>query len=222
MSIEEKPSKDAPQMEKKDKKSEKKDTVARVRGKKYNEKKVLVNRDSFYQISEAVELVKKTSYSKFDGTVELHMAVRKEGINVNVSLPFSTGKAKRIEIADESTIAKLKEGKADFDVLLATADMMPKLVAFARILGPKGLMPNPKNGTIIKDASQAAKFSGNTINVKTEKKAQVIHTIAGKVSQESKELEANVNAILETVGRRQVLKAYIKPTMGPSVKLQVN
>ncbi len=99
--------------------------------------------------------------------------------------------------------------------------MMPKLVPFARILGPREMMPNPKNGTLIRDPKQAANFSASTLTVRTEKKAPVIHTVAGKVSQTEAQLEENVNAILEAVNRRQILKAYIKPTMGPSVRIQL-
>jgi large subunit ribosomal protein L1 len=204
-----------------EKKEKKVATGPRVRGKAYQAKRALVNRDRLYSLSEAVSLVKQTSFSKFDGSVELHMTIKKESLSVNVDLPHATGKTKKIEIADEETIKKLATGKVDFDVLLATADMMPKLVPFARILGPKGLMPNPKKGTLIRDPKQAANFSASTLTVKTEKKAPVIHTVAGKVSQEEKQIEENVNAIFEAVNRRQIIKAYIKPTMGPSVKVHI-
>ena len=99
---------------------------------------------------------------------------------------------------------------------------MPKLVPFARILGPKGLMPNPKNGTMIKDKKEAEKFSADTLNLKTEKRAPLMHTSIGKVSQKQKELEENCEAILEAVGKRQILRAYLTSTMGPSVKLRIN
>lgn len=190
------------------------------RGKSYLEKKALVDPNKKYTTSHAVELVKKTSYSKFDGSVELHATVKKDGLSVNVNLPHSTGKTKKIEIADDKTIEKLQKGTVDFDVLLATADMMPKLVPFARILGPKGLMPNPKNGTLIKDKKSADSFSASTMTVKTEKKAPLIHTTFGKVSQDEKQLEENLEAVVEAIGKRQILKAFIKASMGPSIKLQ--
>ena len=97
--------------------------------------------------------------------------------------------------------------------------MMPKLVPFARLLGPKGLMPNPKTGTIIKTKKDAEKFSGNTTNVKTEKAAPIIHTTVGKVSQKESELVENTNTLLDAVGKRQIEKAFIKATMGPSIKV---
>lgn len=192
-----------------------------VRGKKYLLAKTNFDQLKKYPLKEAIDIVKKTSYSKFDGTVEMHIIVKKENLNVNVNLPFSTGKTKKVEIADEKTLEKLKTGKIDFDVLLALPDMMPKLVAFARLLGPKGLMPNPRNGTVIKNEKEAAKFSGNSIKVKTEKTAPVIHTIIGKVSQKESELEENAKAIFEALGPKQAVKAYLKPTMGPSVKISL-
>lgn len=195
--------------------------AAKVRGKKYLQIKSKVDKSKLYTLAEAVALVKNTSYSKFDGTVELHLVTKKEGVTLQAKLPFSAGKAKKVEIADDDTLKKLKEGKVDFDILLATADMMPKLVPFAKILGPKGMMPNPKNGTLIKDKSAAAKFSTGTVTIRTEKKAPLVHIAAGKVSQPQLEIEENITAIINAMGPRQVVRAYVKATMGPSVKLQL-
>jgi large subunit ribosomal protein L1 len=195
----------------------------KVRGKKYQEVKAKIEPGRIYEIPEAIKLVKETSYSKFDGTVELHLVVKKVGTQVNVSFPYSAGKQKKIEIANEETIKKLQTGKIDFDVLLATAEIMPKLVPFARILGPKGLMPNPKNGTLIKSEKEASKFSGNTLTLKTEKEAPLIHTVVGKTNQDDKELIENTEAILKFLGgSKQILKAYMKATMGPSVRIKIS
>jgi large subunit ribosomal protein L1 len=194
----------------------------KVRSKKYFEAKAKIDNSKHYSIREAVSLIKDTAYTKFDGTVELHLVVRKVGLSSNVTLPYPTGKQKKIEVADEATIKKLEKGKVDFGVLLATAEMMPSLVPFARILGPKGLMPNPKNGTIIKTKDDAKKFSDKKITIKTEKKAPIIHTIIGKVSQKDKELAENAEAIIEAVNKKQVLKCYLSATMSPSVKVEMN
>lgn len=204
------------------KKQQKKENKARTRGKKYVENKAKVDRNKLYSLPDAIVLTKETSYSKFDGSVELHILVKKENLTVSVSLPHSTGKTKKVEVATETTLDKLKTGKVDFDILLATPEMMPKLVPFAKILGPKGLMPNPKNGTLIKSVKDAEKFSADALTVKTEKTAPVIHTVIGKVSQPEGELKANVEAVFTAVGPKQILKAYMKPTMGPSVKIAIS
>ena len=193
----------------------------RVRGKKYNEVKGKVDRNKTYSVKDAIGLVKETSYSKFEGSVELHLVIKKQGLSAQVALPHSAGKEKKVEIATDETIKKLQAGKIDFDILVATADMMPKLVPFARILGPKGLMPNPKNGTLVPDIKKAKGIGGNSVTIKTEKEAPLIHTVIGKVSQKEDELEANLAAIIKGVSEKQVEKAYLKATMGPSIRLKI-
>ncbi|EKE05031.1 MAG: 50S ribosomal protein L1 [uncultured bacterium] len=192
------------------------------RSKKYLESKSKVSKATLYKIEDAIKAVKDATYSKFDGTMELHLNIKKTGVNVQVTLPFSSGKTKKIEIADEKTLAKLKEGKIDFDLLLATAEMMPKLAIFARLLGPKGLMPNPKNGTVIKSEKDAEKFKGNLITLKSEREAPLLHTSFGKVSQKTEELVKNAESILNALGgSKSISKAYMKSTMSPSVKLVI-
>lgn len=196
--------------------------VEKVRGKKYVEAKKKFDNTKTYPASEAIKLVKETSYSKFDGTIELHMIVKKAGLSAQVTLPHQAGKQKKVEIATDTTIEKLKEGKIDFDVLVATPAMMPKLVPFARLLGPKGLMPNPKNGTLVPDEKKAKSFSTGSVSLKTEKDAPLVHTIIGKVSQDAKELSENLEAIFKAFGgSKQIEKAFLKATMGPSVKVKV-
>src|SRR3990172_6862570 len=191
-----------------EKKREKK---IKVRGRKYQENYKKIDKSKNYPLSEAIKLVKDSSYSKFDGTLELHILVRKIGLSENVVLPHFAAKEKKVEI--------------DFDVLLATADMMPKLAPFAKVLGPKGLMPNPKTGTLIKNvkeadlSAQAGKFSVNSTMIKTQKNPPLIHTVIGKVSQKDEEIAANTKVILDAIGTKQILKAYMKSTMSPSVKL---
>ncbi len=201
---------------------EKKVKEPKVRSKKYQESKAKVAPGKSYSLPEALKLAQETSYSKFDGTIELHLLVKKTGTSAQVILPHSGGREKKIEIASEATLEKLKAGKIDFDVLLATADMMPKLVVFARILGPKGMMPNPKNGTLISDVSKAKNFSGNTVNLKTEKEAPIIHTAIGKVSQKLEELVENAKVVMGAGPlSKQILKAYTKASMGPSVRIEI-
>jgi len=194
---------------------------SRARGKKYQDAIALVDRKKLYPLSEALELLGSLSYTKFDATVELHIVVKKIGLSAKVSFPHSTGKTKVVELADDNTIKKLEKGEVDFDVLLSTADMMPKLVPFARVLGPRGLMPNPKSGTLMKDAKDAKSFSANNVLLKTEKKSPVIHTTIGKVSQPKKELAANAEAVFAALAPRQTTRAYLVTTMGPSVKVDI-
>ncbi|MGD0523130.1 MAG: hypothetical protein ABSA43_01060 [Candidatus Microgenomates bacterium] len=194
----------------------------RVRGKKWAQAKSKIDRTKFYQLPDALKLVKETSYSKFDGTMEMHIQVKKVGVSANVTLPFSAGKQKRVEIANEGTIAKLKAGKIDFDILIATPEIMPKLVPFARVLGPKGLMPNPKNGTLVTDPKAIKTAPANLIALKTEKEAPLIHTVLGKVSQKDEELKANADAIIKALGGgKQIVKVHISSTMGPAVKIAI-
>lgn len=199
----------------------KKKFVEKIRSKKYQEAKAKIDREKFYKIPDAVKFVKEMSYSKFDGTMELHIVLKKAGISAQVTLPHTAGREKKVEIADDATIEKLKAGKIDYDVLIATPAMMPKLVPFAKLLGPKGLMPNPKNGTLVADPKKA-KVGGNSINLKTEKEAPLIHTVIGKNSQKDAEIVENTEAILNALGgSKQIVKAYMKSTMSPSVKLAV-
>ena len=212
----------SPEDSAKENKKVKKIIIEKIRGKKYLEAKSKINKSNLYSLEDAIKLVKEINLTKFDGTFELHLVLKKQGTTAVCTLPFSSGKSKKIEIADDNTVEKLKTGKVDFDVLLATPEMMQKLVVFAKILGPKGLMPNPKNGTLIKDLKEAEKFSGNTLTLKTEKEAPLIHTVFGKISQKNEELVENAETIFNALGgSKQIIRAFIKSTMSPSVKLVV-
>ncbi len=200
----------------------KREKIEKIRGKKYKETKSKIDSTKNYKMDEAIRFLKEASdIAKFDQTLELHIIVKKVGLSVNVKLPHSGGKEKKIEVASDETIKKLETGKIDFDVLLATADMMPKLVKFAKILGPKGMMPNPKNGTLIKNAADAKSFSGNAKTIKTEKEAPLIHTSFGKLSQSEKDLSENADAIINAIDKKKIVKAYMKSTMSPALKIQV-
>jgi len=194
----------------------------KVRGKKYLAAKAKVDQNKLYPLAEAIKLVKETSISKFVGNLEAHLVVKQTGELGELKLPYFKGKAKRVVVADDQVIEQIKAGKIDFDVLLASPKMMPKIVPFARILGPKGLMPNPKNGTLVKDPEKAVKrFSQNTIKVKTERKAPVVHLVLGKLDQPDKELTANAKTLIKLLGAGQIKKMVLKATMGPGVKVKI-
>jgi large subunit ribosomal protein L1 len=209
-------------------KKAKKQKKARIRSKRYIEAASLVDKTKTYPLGEAISLVKKTSLTKFDGSVELHINLNpaslgeKKDMRGSVSLPHGTGKQVRVLIADESIIADVSEGKINFDILVATPSMMPKLAKIARILGPKGLMPNPKTGTVTEDVAKRAKeLSTGKVNFKTEPDQPLIHLLVGKVSFDDKKLEENVTAILHAVGPGKIAKATLASTMGPGVKVQI-
>lgn len=191
-------------------------------GKKTKASQSLVEKSKTYPVKEALELVKKTSFSKFDGSVELTFNVKEKGLRGTISLPNGPGKNIRIKIADDALIENLlKTNKIDFDMLIAKPEMMPKLAKVAKILGPRGLMPNPKTGTISDDPAKAVKTMENAISWKTQNDLPIIHTIIGKVSFDTKKLEENFQAIIKSVGKDKTNSIFVKATMGPSIKVQV-
>ncbi len=192
-------------------------------GKKYTQASSLVDKNHLYSLSEAVTLVQKTSYSRFDGSVELHVNVLDKGIRGIVSLPHGTGKTVRVKIADDELLTNLAAGgKIDFDILVASPEMMPKLAKVAKILGPKGLMPSPKTGTIGPDPKKlASELSQGQLQWKTEAQTPIIHLTLGKVSFDSKQLEENLEATLKSIGKDKIRSAFIKATMGPSIRLVI-
>ncbi len=194
---------------------------AKVAGKRISEARRMIDKNREYSLSEAIDLVKKTSTTKFVASVEMHSIVRKEGLSVQVALPHGTGKEKKVVVANAEVISDLENGKINFDILLATADTMPKLVKFAKLLGPRGLMPNPKNGTLIKNESDGKNFAVDKITVKTEKSAAVVHTMVGKVNMDDKAISENIKAIISAVGERQFVKIYLSSSMGPSVRVEL-
>lgn len=206
------------------------------RGKKYLAAREKVERNKLYPINEATELVKEVSTSKFDGTLEIHINTNTKGIRGLISLPFASGKKLNILafgkgaedsgadiIGDEVKLKEIMKGKIDFDVLVTTPDWMSRLAGAAKVLGPKGLMPNPKNGTISTDLKKTiAELQGGKVEYKSESKANVIHLGLGKVSQPSDELSQNIKILLSTIGKSKIKNASISPTMGPSLKLDLS
>ncbi|MFR5892305.1 MAG: 50S ribosomal protein L1 [Bacilli bacterium] len=221
------------------------------RGKKYLEALKLVDRSRRYSLEEAVELVKKTNVAKFDATVEvsfkLNIDPRKAEQNLRgaVSLPNGTGKTVRVLViakgakaqealaagadyaGDAEYLEKIKEGWFEFDTIIATPDMMGELGKLGRILGPKGLMPNPKTGTVTMNIEQTVKeFKAGKVEYRTDKVGN-IQVPVGKVSFENSKLAENIKAIYnqmirvkpQTVKGVYIQNLTITSTMGPGIKV---
>lgn len=192
----------------------------KVLGKRYTENKALVSKDRKYKLSDAVETLKKFKKSSFDETVELHVNVKEKGLSGQITLPHGTGKQVRVKIADEEVLSEIEKGKIDFDILVATPSMMPKLAKVARILGPKGLMPNPKAGTVTDKPEEAVKkLSAGQVNFKTESAAPLIHLSVGKVSFEDKKLEDNIKTAITAIGTGKIDAITLKSSMSPAIRL---
>lgn len=201
----------------------------RVRSKRYQEVLKLVDKSKQYNLTDAVDLVKKTSTTTFDGTVELHVNLNpmalgeKKEMRGQVSLPHGTGKQIKVVIADDAIIAQVEKGVIDFDILVSHPTMMAKLAKVARVLGPKGLMPNPKNGTVSPDPEKRVKeLSQGQVNFKTEPDQPIIHMIVGKVSFEETKLKQNIDAVLDAIGRGKISRVTLSSSMGPGIKVAVS
>lgn len=209
-----------------DKKEEKKKKIkVRVRGRKYQSVLTKIEHNKVYDITEAVKLLRDVSITKFDGTVEVHINTVEKGLRGAVTLPHGTGKAVRVKVVDggnvELLLADVEAGKFDFDILVAHPQVMPKLAKVARHLGPKGLMPNPKNGTISTEPEKVArKFAGGEINWKTEAEFPLIHHRLGKMSFKDNQLEDNFKAFIKSVNPIKIKAVTIKSTMSPGIKVK--
>ncbi|GGI18185.1 MULTISPECIES: 50S ribosomal protein L1 [Gottfriedia] len=221
------------------------------KGKKYQEAIKLVDRTAVYAVNEAVELVKKTTTVNFDATVEVAFRLgvdpkkADQQIRGAVVLPHGTGKVQRVLVfakgekakeaeaagadfvGDAEMIAKIQKGWFDFDVVVATPDMMAEVGKLGRVLGPKGLMPNPKTGTVTFDVTKAVnEIKAGKVEYRVDK-AGNIHVPIGKVSFENEKLVENFTTIFETMVKVKPAAAkgtYMKnvaitSTMGPGIKV---
>ena len=224
------------------------------KGKRYTEAAKLVDRATTYDAAEAVSIVKKSASAKFDETIECHIRLGVDGRHADqqvrgaVVLPHGTGKTVRVLVfakgakvdeaqaagADfvggEELIPKIQnEGWLDFDVVVATPDMMGVVGRLGRVLGPKGLMPNPKAGTVTMDVTKAiADIKAGKIEYRLDK-ANIIHVPIGKASFSEEQLADNFQTLMDAINKAkpsaakgQYLRSVtIASTMGPGVKLNV-
>jgi large subunit ribosomal protein L1 len=225
------------------------------RSKRYVELKKLVDAKKLYSPAEAIELAKKTTKTKFDGSLEVHLHLgiditkSDQQVRTTVVLPHSTGKTKRIAAfvtADKEKDAKdagaeivgaeelieeiAQTGKVDFDVAVATPDMMPKLAKVAKILGPKGIMPNPKTDTVGPNVKKMVEeLKRGKVTIKNDSTGN-IHQALGKVTLDSKDLLENFEAVLAAIKKNKpagakgtfIKNVVITSTMGPGIKVDVS
>ncbi|CAL9456465.1 50S ribosomal protein L1 [Nocardiopsis dassonvillei] len=223
------------------------------RSKNHRKASELVDREKQYAPSEAVKLAKETSTTKFDATVEVAMRLgvdpRKadQMVRGTVNLPHGTGKTARVLvfatgeraeqalaagadiIGDDEMIEKVAKGFTDFDAVVATPDLMGKVGRLGRVLGPRGLMPNPKTGTVTPDVAKAVTdIKGGKIEFRVDRHGN-LHFIIGKASFSEQQLVENFQAALDEVTRlkpsaakgRYIKKAVVSTSMGPSIPLEV-
>ncbi len=225
-------------------------------GKKYQEAVKLVEADRRYQPDEAIGLAKKASYVSFDESVEIHLrmgadprhadqqirgvAMMPNGLGKQVRvLVFTQGEGVRVAqdagadvIGDEETIKRIEGGWVDFDVAIATQDMMPKVGKLGRVLGRRGLMPNPRAGTVVQEAdiSRAIDEARKGRQEFRLDRTGVIHAIFGKVSFDEDKLQENLAALMEAIVAAKptgikgqyIRSAAMTTAMGPSIKLDVS
>lgn len=208
-----------------------KSAAKQKRSQKYLTAAKLVDKNKKYSLQDALDILPKLKIGKFDETVELHINTYDKGVSGNVTLPHGTGKEIKIEIANqtedpkhvEEIVKKIEAGNIYFDVLIATPDSMPKLARIAKFLGPRGLMPNPKSGTVTaKPQEVAKKFQGGQINFKTESKFPILHLSVGKLSFGSKKLAENINTAITAVQTKNIKNITLKSTMSPGLKIDIS
>ncbi len=220
----------------------------------YRKSVELLEKDKDYTLKEAIDLAVKTSHVKFDATVELHINLgvdprqADQNLRDTIILPAGTGKSVRVAVladadgvaaakkagadiaGEEDFLQQLDTGKFDFDVLVSTPQMMAKLGKYARTLGPKGLMPNPKSGTVTTDVTKAVtEAKAGKVEYRVDSTG-IVHVGVGKVSFGNDKLHQNIRAILNSIkaNKPSSLKAaYVKSmhlatTMGPSIKVDVS
>jgi large subunit ribosomal protein L1 len=225
-----------------------------AKGKKYTDAAKRFDRDQLFTPAEAVELVKGMGTAAFDESVELAMRLgvdpRKADqiVRGTVALPSGTGKDVRVavfatgeaaaearaagadHVGGEELATEVEGGMLDFDIAISTPDLMPLVGKLGRVLGPRGLMPNPKTGTVTTDVGKAVgEFKGGKVEYRTDRYGNV-HVPIGKLSFSSEDLQANFTAVLDEVQRakpasakgRYLKKISLSPTMGPSVRIDTN
>lgn len=208
---------------KKGKKKEKK--RKNPRSKKYIEAAGKIESSKKHNLEEAIKLVKTSSYSKFDGTLSLSVKLERskksdDSIRGTIRLPHGSGKSLKVEIATDEIIEKIKSGWTGFDALVASPAMMPKLAQVAKILGPKGKMPNPKDGTVVDDPKAALEDLRGKVTRYRADIGRNIHVPVGKVSWGDDKIAENVSTVLKALAHLKKESITLSATMGVGVKVE--
>lgn len=205
------------------------------RGKHFRKSAEQIEAGKAYSLEEAVALAQKTSHVKFDATVELHLNLgvdprqADQNIRDSIVLPAGTGKTVNVAVADDALLAKLDKGTIDFGVLIATPDFMPKLGKYARVLGPRGLMPNPKSGTVTTDVDKAvAEAKAGRVEYRVDSTG-IVHLGVGKVSFTPKQINDNITAVMTSIKANKpnsvkgtyLQTAHLTTSMGPSIMVDL-
>lgn len=197
-----------------------------MRGKRYLAMKEKVDASRSYPLGEAIALAKTTSYASFDGSIELHVRLvgkkpEEKQFRAPLTLPHGTGKQSRVEVLTEEEVEEIaRTGNAPADLYLATPAMMPKVAKIAKILGPKGKMPNPKSGTVLPKPEERVKelAAGKIVELRSDPTG-IIHANLGKVSWTDEKLVANAEVVLRIIPRTKIGSVTLSATMGSGVKV---
>lgn len=197
----------------------------KAHSKRYHTEYAKIDHNQIYPIEEAIEKVLETSKVKFDATIEAHIRLSIGNIRSTITLPSGAAKEKKVAIVDdknvEAFVAEVKTGKIDFDVLISTPSAMPKLAQLAKVLGPKGLMPNPKAGTVVEDTKTAAEeIKSGKVEYRQDGN-KIIHIAIAKVSFGAEKIKANLEALIKALPKNKLVAIYLTSTMGPSVKVEL-
>ena len=222
----------------------------KTRSSRYKHLIDLIDKSKVYDLSEAIDLIKKTASTKFDSTLEIHLNLSidpsksDQQIRKAINLPHGSGKSIKILvfggdtkkltklgsiIGTEATIEQINKGQIKAEKIVATPEWVPKLASAAKVLGPKGLMPNPKSGTISKDPEKVVEsLQSGMVEIKSEK-SPILHNVIGKTSFSKEQLEENIKSLIsevrkskpESVKKDLIKSVYLTSTMSPSIKVDL-
>lgn len=208
----------------------------KTRSKAYLAKVELVEKGKRYNLIEAIDLARAASFSKNPGSLEVHIMTNSKGMRGLVNMPHLSGKNLRILafgsgaaaagadiVGDDAKLDDVMKGRIDFDVVVTHPSWMPKLARAAKVLGPRGMMPNPKNGTVSENLEKAInELKGGKFEYKTEANLPVMHLRIGDLNQPNEELAANIKTLAMSIGKTKLKAMTLAASMGLGVKVETS